>query len=95
MSEVRAMEIEYMQAPLQTEFTALEAEAITGMIAQLASEVYSVRIGKGNGTEIDDVWFETYIVEILNSQGHIVATSEAPLLVEALTDAYGSTPEAK
>jgi hypothetical protein len=73
--------------------TASESEAIISMIAELSGEIYTVQIGPGNGMEIEDEWYETWSVKVLDSNMHIVTENEAPLLIDAMTAAFSSTPE--
>ena len=79
----------------QDEFTETEAVAICKMIATLANDDYAVKITQTeselDAEQID--YYYSYKVEVIDTDETITTKGKAIYLIDALSDAYQSTPE--
>lgn len=81
----------------QQEFTPTESAAICEMIAKLVAEDYNVLFWLDMPVTVPDegITYTPYAVEVRENSddGIVVSTGKAYRLLDALTDAWQSTPE--
>jgi len=71
-----------------------EFEAIASMLEQLLDEGHVIELRTQDAEDSDEFpAHRVYVVTVTNEDGDTVSGGESALLVDALEDAYGSTPE--
>jgi len=85
---INPMTIDY-----QKTFTETEAGAICEMIATLASENYGIMINLGATATGPDGQYIPYVVNVKGTDDSPVAKGQGYFLIDALSEAYQSTPE--
>jgi len=72
-----------------------EFEAIVTMLEQLLDEGHTIELRTQDAEDSDEFpAHRVYVVTVTNEDGDTISGGESALLVDALEDAYGSTPEA-
>lgn len=78
----------------QMQFTESEAITICEMLARFTKEDYSPQICPGIGID-ENGHYATYHILVWDTNDTVVAEGEGYMLIDALFDAWQSTPEGK